>query len=201
MLFHLTSVKSQVKIGAFGGFNLSRLKGDVPPDTKYQTKVGGNFGFIVDIPLKEKIHISIQPSYSQEGTKIFFKEPQEYEHTERNKVKLNYYSLPILLKVSTENNRFYATGGIETSYLNHSSQTPIDEEQQVLGVDITDWNFSLDFGAGMRIPIGTVQLFLEARYAHGLNNITKDPIVNELIPRVKTSNIRFLTGIEIPLKK
>lgn len=199
-IFIFSNATAQIKLGAFAGVNMSKLSGDVEPDTKYKSKAGGNFGFLIDIPLVENIYLSFQPSYIQDGTKIFIKHPENEEHIENNKVKLNYLSLPVILKVTSDNGKFYCIGGIETSHLIHSSQTPVGEEQQVLGVEIASWNFSLDFGAGLRIPIGTTNLFFEARYSHGLNNITEDPVFNGLIPRVKTSNYRLLTGIEIPLK-
>ena len=52
----------------------------------------------------------------------------------------------------------------------------------------------------MRFPIGATTLFLEARYAQGLSNLTQDSIVDDLLPRVKSSSIKILTGIEIPLE-
>lgn len=201
LLLMSISTYSQTKVGVLAGINMSKLNGDIQPDTKYKSKTGGNFGLFIDLKLAKNIYLSIQPSYSQEGTKITHKVDGAYEPIDSIKVKLNYFSLPILLKVTSTNEKFYAIGGIETSKLANSSMTPIGGEEEDIIVTIEPWNFSMHFGAGIRFPLGFTTLFVEARYTQGFMNITEESVVNDLLPRVKSSSIKFLTGIEIPLGK
>lgn len=194
-----TITYSQTKVGVFGGINMTKLNGDIEANSEYTSKLGGNFGVFIDLKLKKNIYLSIQPSYSQEGTKITHLLNGQFEPIDSITVKLDYFSLPILFKATNSNERFYAIGGIETSILVNSSKTFKGEEATAINKSINSWNFSMNFGLGFRIPIGFSTLFIEARYTQGITNITEDIIVNDFLPRVKSSSIKFLTGIEIPL--
>jgi hypothetical protein len=115
-------------------------------------------------------------------------------------IRLNYFSLPLLLKVSSTNKRFYALGGLEAGLLIDSFVTSNDIKED-LKVDVSEFNIAMHFGAGYRIPIGYPRLFVELRYAQGLINLTDEPVEDNIIPRVKTNGLKVLVGIEIPLKK
>lgn len=200
LFFTIQSISfAQVNIGFQGGINSSKLNGDAEPNTAYKSKVGAIFSAFVDIPVSKSIAISIQPSYSQEGTKISHIKKDSYYPVDSLKVKLNYFSIPVLVKVSSNNKKFYAIGGIESALLLNNELTYNDGSSEPLDISVNSWNFSIQFGAGYKFAIGNTILFVEARYAQGLDNITEDPIVNDLIPRVKSSSYKLLTGIEIPL--
>ncbi|RLD20306.1 MAG: hypothetical protein DRI69_06575 [Bacteroidetes bacterium] len=198
-LFSSVLAFGQSYIGVFGGINMSKLSGDVPAKAKYKSLTGMNVGANLDIKLSDNMFLSLQPSYSQEGTKISYTLPGALP-IDSISVRLNYFSLPVLLKITTGNERFYALAGIETSLLLNSSQT-IDDTEQDLDVDVTELNLAMQFGVGLRIPIGFPRLFVELRYSQGLLNLTDDPIAQNSIPRVKTSGMKIFVGIEIPLKK
>jgi len=57
------------------------------------------------------------------------------------------------------------------------------------------------FGVGLRIPIGFPNLYVEARYAQGIINLSDEPLDSDFIPRVKTNGFKVLAGIEFPLQK
>lgn len=198
-IFTSTTCISQHKIGIQGGLNLSKLNGDVEANTKYTSKPGLNVGAYFDFDLSKNIYLSLQPSFSQEGTKITHKLEDVYEPIDSIKIKLNYLSLPVLLKVTSSNEKFYALAGLETAKLLSSSQQAKEKASKPLETKIEPWNFSIQFGAGIRIPLGISTLIFEARYSQGLNNITEESIVDDLLPRVKSSSIKFLTGLEIPI--
>jgi len=191
----------QTKIGAFAGLNSSKLSGDAPVESNYTSLMGGNFGAILDVKLGNSLYLSFQPSYSQEGTKISYDVKGELEPVDSFKIRLNYFSLPVLLKVTSSNQRFYALTGFETGLLLNSSIDVGDQTDQDIDVDIAQMNFAIHFGAGIRIPVGFSNLFVELRYSHGLENITNEPLNTNVIPRVKTTGFKLLTGIEIPLRK
>jgi hypothetical protein len=115
-------------------------------------------------------------------------------------IRLNYISLPILIKVSTRNNRWYAIGGVETGYL-YDSFNKIGDEKEEIDISVAQLNLAMHFGAGIKIPVGVPRLFIEARYSQGFVNLTDEPIDKSYIPRVKTTGFKLIAGIEIPLKK
>lgn len=198
-VFSLSSM-GQSYVGVFAGFNSSKLSGDAPPEAKYKSLMGANVGAHFDIKLGKVTALSIQPSFSQEGSKVFYSVPNVAEMVDSLSLRFNYLSLPLLFRVTSTNERYYAIAGIETGYL-MSSSLKGNEEDQDLNVAIAEINVAMHFGAGIRIPIGYPRLFVELRYTQGLINLTDDPLKNNIIPRVKTNGFKALVGIEIPLKK
>jgi len=191
---------TQPYIGVFGGLNSSKLIGDVPQKGKYKSLMGANVGAYIDLKLGKGIYLSLQPSFSQEGTKISYKVSGQEKPIDSITVRLNYFSLPILLKVTSSNKRFYALGGFEAGYLMDSFAKSHDIKESIKA-DVADLNIAMHFGAGIKIPIGYPRLFIELRYSQGLVNLTDEPIEKSYVPRVKTTGFKLLAGIEIPLKK
>ncbi len=190
----------QTNIGVFGGLNSSKLSGDTPNMASYNGKMGANIGAFIDLKLTNVLYLSLQPSYSQEGTKISYTLPGIEEPIDSLSIGINYFSLPVLLKVTSTNKRFYALAGFEAGYLLNSSVT-IKDDTDDLSSDVQKWNLAMHFGAGYKIPIGYPTFFVELRYSQGLVNLTDEVVEDNMIPRVKTAGIKFLVGIEIPLKK
>lgn len=202
ILFSLVSM-SQAQIGVFTGMNMSKLSGDTPPKAKYKNLMGANIGAFIDIKLTESIYVSFQPSYSQEGTKVFYNVKGIDEPVDSLKMRLNYFSVPIMFKVKSTNEKFYAISGFETGLLlNSSISNSNDKEGEEKGdiESVAQWNLAIHFGAGINIPIGFPSLFIEARYTQGLENLTDEPLKNSVIPRLKTSGLKIMAGIKIPLE-
>jgi hypothetical protein len=202
LFFILSAPKSfsQSYIGVLGGINSSKLSGNAPEKASYKGLIGLDIGTHLDLKIKKSIRISVQPSYSQQGTRITYKVWNKYDAVDSIRIRLNYFSFPVLLKVSFINQRFYAIGGVETSYLLDNSVSSHDVEQDI-DLSISEWNVAIHFGIGMRIPLGFPKLYIELRYAQGILNLTDEPISSSYVPRDKTSGFKLLTGIEIPLKR
>lgn len=190
----------QSYVGVFVGMNSSKLSGDAQANSFYNTYIGINAGVNIDLRLTKSLKLSLQPSYSQEGTKISYNVSGKEEPVDSIKIRLNYFSLPLLLKVATANNRFYAIGGLEAGFLLNSFMSSHDIEEDI-NVAVNELNLAIQFGVGLRIPIGFPNLYVEARYAQGLLNLTDEPLDADLIPRVKTNGFKVLVGIEFPLQK
>jgi len=190
----------QSHIGVFVGLNNSNLTGDAANNTSYKSLAGINTGLNLDLKLSSNLFLSIQPSYSQEGTNISYTVKGSSEALDSIKIRLNYFSLPLLIKVSTANKRFYAIGGFEPGILLNSYSMSNDIKKDV-DVDVRSWNLTMQFGAGIWIPIGFPRLYVELRYSQGLLNLTNEPVESSIIPRVKTTGFKILAGIEFPLQK
>ncbi len=199
LLFFSILSMGQVTLGAFGGLNSSKLSGDAPSDAFYTGLIGGNFGALVDVRLSEGIYLSLQPSFSQEGANVSYTLKGEEEAVDIVKIRLNYFSLPLLVKITSTNQRFYALSGVETARLLNAA-TIIEEDSEELR-DVPQWNIAMHFGAGIRIPAGYPTVFVELRYSQGFVNLSDDPLNSNIIPRVKTSGFKILAGVEFPLVK
>lgn len=202
LLFLLLSAAAsgQSYVGVFAGLNSSKLKGDVPKNANYKNLMGANVGAYVDIKIAKIVWLSLQPSYTQEGTKISYDVRGQEKPVDSIHIRLNYFSLPVFVKVSSTNGKFYALAGIETGMLLDKKLTSNDTEHD-FKANIADWNIAMHFGAGIKIPVGFPRLFVELRYTQGLVNLTDEPVEQSYIPRVKTSGFKILAGIEIPLKR
>jgi hypothetical protein len=115
-------------------------------------------------------------------------------------IRLNYISLPVLVKISTANKKWYAISGIEAGYLLDSFIKSGDTQEDI-NADVAQYNIAIHFGAGFRIPFKFGRMFIELRYSQGLVNLTDEPIEKSYVPRVKTSGFKVLIGYEIPLSK
>lgn len=186
--------------GLFVGLNMAKLSGDEPQYVSYKNKPGLYMGASFDLRLTNVAWLSMQPSYSQEGTKVSYSLPGTDAPIDSLSIGLNLFSLPILFKISAQNPRFYAIAGFEAGYLLSSEAKSADEIIE-LEIDAAHWNFSMHFGAGYKIPVGKPNLYVEARYVQGLLNLTDDPLRDNIIPRVKSSVFKILVGLEIPLTK
>ena len=191
---------AQSHVGVFAGVNSSSLAGDNPEKGYYKSLPGFNTGANLDIQLSEGILLSLQPSYSQEGARILYKLARNKEPVDSIRIRMNYISLPLLLKVQSTNARFYALGGVEAGYLSAHRISSQDEELDV-DIEIETVNIAMHFGAGLRIPVGFPRLFIELRYAQGLINLTDEPALESYVPRVKTNGFKVLAGIEFPWRK
>ena len=199
-LLSVTLSYGQVYLGFFTGTNLAKLSGDVPQNAEYKNKIGLNTGAFLDFNLTETTILSLQPSFSQEGTKIFYLPLGPFEPVDSISIRLNYFSLPVLVKILTPKHKFYAITGIETAYL-------LNYKYLVKGIpsnteaDIAQWNVALHFGAGVRIPAKHSHIVLEFRYTQGIFNLTDETLRRSEIPRVKTSGLKLFLGFELPLSK
>lgn len=191
---------SQSKIGAYAGINLGKLSGDTPQDATFKNLSGLNAGAHLDIKLTTATSLNMGIRYLQLGTKVFYKVPKVEDLVDSLQLRLNYFTIPLSFKVNSTNERFYASAGIEAGYLLNSKLLSNDIDQEI-DFDISEFNVSVHFGVGMKIPLGYPVLFIEANYSQGLINITDVPTAQTAIPRVKTNGFNVLAGIEIPLSK
>ena len=199
-IFLFSSLSAQVTIGAFAGINSSKFIGDAPNNASYKSLLGINTGLLIDFELSDHFFLGIQPSYSQEGSRVFYKTKSSESAVDSVRIRLNYISFPVLFKALTANEHFYAIGGIEYAMLS-SSFEKIEDVESDIPANVASWNLAMHFGAGVKLSLGVPNLFFELRYTQGLVNLTDTPIDTSNIPRIKTTGFKLLAGIEIPLKK
>jgi len=200
MLLFSVTVSGQTSLSFFGGLNSGKLKGDAPKKASYKSSIGFNGGIYLDVQLSKLVTLSFQPTFTQEGTKVSYSIPWEKEPVDSLRIRLNYFAIPILIKVSSLNQRFYALAGVETGFLLDGYAEGGDEKVSLTD-EISSFNLSIVFGAGLRFPLKYGKIFLELRYAQSIIDLTDEPNDRSYVPRIKTAGIRFNVGYEIPLSK
>jgi hypothetical protein len=195
-------LSGQTYLGFFAGINNGKLKGDAPPRATYKSSIGFNGGLYLDVQVSKLVTLSFQPTYTQEGAKVSYSVPDVKEPVDSIRIRLNYAAIPILVKVSSLNQRFYALAGIETGFLlDGNAKYTETEEQTSLTDEVSQINLSVVFGAGLRIPLKFGRIYLELRYAQSIIDLTDQESDQSYVPRIKTAGTRLNVGYEIPLSK
>jgi len=203
-LFLISSISifSQTYIGVTGGLMSSSLSGDAPKDASYSGKIGFSGGLIADFTLTEDIVLSIQPRYLQKGSTVSY-DIGEYELKDSLIASLDYFSLPILVKINSLNKRIYFSSGLDFGYLMNSSVEKIaDGFKTDVNNLVKMYDISVSFGFGVNIPVGSPIISLELRYMQSLLNLSDISLgeSDTTFPyRFRTSGFQFLTSIIFPI--
>jgi len=180
----------------------SSLSGDAPKDASYSGKIGFSGGLIADFTLTEDIVLSIQPRYLQKGSTVSY-DIGEYELKDSLIASLDYFSLPILVKINSLNKRIYFSSGLDFGYLMNSSVEKIaDGFKTDVNNLVKMYDISVSFGFGVNIPVGSPIISLELRYMQSLLNLSDISLgeSDTTFPyRFRTSGFQFLTSIIFPI--
>jgi len=179
----------------------SSLSGDAPEDASYSGKTGFSGGLIADFTLTEDIVLSIQPRYLQKGSTVSY-DVGEYELKDSLTASLDYFSLPILVKINSLNKRVFFSSGLDFGYLINSSVDNIVDgstKDEDLSNLVKTFDLSVSFGFGVNIPVGSPIISLELRYMQSLLNISEDKLKTTFPKRFRTSGFQFLTSIIFPI--
>ena len=193
-----TAVPAQVKVGAFGDLNRSSLSGDAPEDVSYSGRSSVGFGLIGEFHLANDVWLSVQPMILPRGTGIELAVDDQEDPIEFGTLELSYVAVPILAKFVTAGGKVYVTTGIDVSFLTGAELVPAGEEGEAVDVksDFTDVDLAVNFGVGGQLPVGPVEIMLEARYEQGILNTLQDGVSEEsLNARLRSSGLQLLAGV------
>lgn len=186
-----------VSLGALGGLTRSSFSGDTPDKGEYKSLTGGAFGGICEIDLTRNVKLSLQPSWVRKGSKIAFEVEGEDERVDSVDVRIDYFTVPVLVKVMTRGGRFYVSGGLELGFPlsaeHETSSSTTDIEDGLENMDV-----AADFGVGLHVPVGHPVMYFELRYSQSLRSIFDEEWAEEelhLEPRVKNSGTQFYVGL------
>ncbi len=182
-------------IGALGGVTRMSWSGEKPDGASYRKITGFNVGAELDIGPYKSVWLSVQPSYVRKGSRIAFDVPGQSERVDSVDVRLDYFVLPVLLKVGTLGGRAYVTGGLEAAWLLEARYKTSTDDVDISG-EIKARDLVADFGAGYTFPAGRMSIFLEVRYSQSILNAVSDGGLATAVPisRVKNEGFLFLIG-------
>ncbi len=200
LLFGIGVAGYSQTIGIYYTKNGAKLTGDKPQGFRIAYDQGFALGLFYDTTVAKDVELSLQPGYQKIQSTV--KVPDnEGELKDTLKLRLDYFSLPLLFKFHPEKtNRFYFIAGPQVGFLLESNTTNELGEEQDRSALFNDLNVTLNFGLGYKIPIKTLELLIEARYEQGLLNVTDFGNPQELFSRVKTQGINLTLGLGFPFK-
>lgn len=195
-----SAAAAQVSVGAVLGVSRTGLSGDKPDNTSFSTRTGPIAGLVLEIPVAKDVAIVFQPGYRQSGTNIGFQVPAQEEPVDSLSARLDYFSLPILLKVITNGGRWYVTSGVDLGFLTSATLSTVSGAQENDIKDtLTDFDLAVIFGVGRMFPVGRPRITAEIRYSQSLLNLAGDSTGQDLPARFRASGFQLLAGVLLPL--
>lgn len=201
-----SNLYSQVSIGIMGGVTSINLVGDPVAINVYNPHVGWNASSVIDIDLAHDVFISIRPGviygYGRVQTTDTIDLPFNKQLIYRDSVNISIgsFNTPILLKVITDNERFQFTSGIEIGYLVQATWNNGNEKIDIRS-HLKNFNSSITFGLGYRLPVKQSWIAFELSYSQGIVNQSRPEIDIELLNRLKTSSLRLTVAWTFPVSK
>lgn len=191
---------AQISVGAVLGVNRTGLSGDKPDNTSYSTSAGLIAGLVLEIPVAKSVAIVFQPGYRQSGANIGFQVPDQEEPVDSLSLRLDYFSIPILLKVITDGGRWYVTSGVDLGLLTSATLSTVSGSQEMDVKDaLSDVDLAVIFGVGRMFPVGRPRITAEIRYSQSLFNLAGDSTGQDLPARFRASGFQLLAGVLLPL--
>jgi hypothetical protein len=198
IVFSVASVNAQFTVGIFGGVNNSNLIGDSPPGSTYESDPGLAVGILGEFNITSDVKISLQPMFQRKGTTIAYSVISEREPQDSIDININYFSIPILMKVYGGNNLLYISGGFDIGYkLDATFKRITPDEEKDISDSFNDFDIAAVFGVGAQFKIGLFYIFIEGRYSQGLGNISS-PVEGEpeeLNPSFRTTSLQLFAGL------
>ena len=182
-------------LGALAGLTRSSFSGDAPDKGQYRALTGFAFGGICEFGLTRNTSLCLQPSFIRKGTKIAYEVEGQKERVDSVDIRIDYFAVPVLVKVATRGGRFYVSGGLEFGFLLKAEYETSSEKTDIKEW-LTDFDLAADFGVGLHVPVGRPVMFFELRYTQSIRDILdEDKVGLGLQPRVKNSGTQFYVGI------
>ncbi|GMR25109.1 MAG: hypothetical protein BMS9Abin39_0387 [Ignavibacteria bacterium] len=201
-LILFSSTFAQISLGVLGGVNNSSLIGDAPPGSTYKSDVGFGVGLLGEFNITSDIKISLQPMFQQKGAKIAYSVFSEREPQDSIEININYFSLPILMKVYAGNNIMYVSGGFDIGFkLDATFRRITPDKEKDISDSFNDFNITAIIGVGAQFRLGQFYIFAEGRYSQGLGNISNpNPDgPKELSPSFRTTSLQLFAGVILTL--
>lgn len=196
-------LEAQISIGAVVGINRTGLSGDKPEDTSYSPGTSPIAGLVLEVPVAKYVSLVFQPGYRQAGTTIGFKVDGQDEPVDSLSLKLNYVSLPILVKVITTGRKWYVTSGLDFGWLTSATLSTLSGSQEMdVKSLLTDFDLSVIFGVGRMFPVGRPMITAEIRYSQSLLNLASNAAgqgLTEVPARFRASGFQLMAGVLYPL--
>ncbi|RKY95950.1 MAG: hypothetical protein DRQ13_06390 [Ignavibacteriae bacterium] len=213
-LLFITNGVAQVQLGLQAGANFANVTLDPSPEVlEIGTRTGFLFGGMLFYSFSPILGLQIEPAYVQKGASVDQSMTEEgYTIKMEATLVADYIDIPVLLKASFGEGpvKPYLLAGASVAFLmgdamleidkatvngeDVTSEIPSDEREEKLDTKSTD--FILNFGGGVIIPLGQVNIFIEGQYNLGLSDVNDDPDDDTTI---KTTGIQIKAGVLFPL--
>jgi hypothetical protein len=219
-LLFMTNGVAQVQLGLQAGANFGDVTLDpVPEGVETSMRTGFLFGGMLFYSFSPIWGLQIEPAYVQKGAKVDQTETDEgFTVKLERTLKADYIDIPVLLKASFGDGpvKPYLLAGASVAFLMGDAKFEVDKAT-VNGMDVTSMipsedlaeleradvkssDFILNFGGGVLIPVGQVNIFIEGQYNLGLSDVNDEELEpGEQETTIKSTGIQIKAGVLFPL--
>ncbi len=218
-LLFMTNGVAQVQLGLQAGANFGDVTLDpIPEGVETSTRTGLLIGGVLFYSFLPILGLQVEPAYVQKGAKVdnSFTEDGDDIKLERT-LNADYIDIPVLLKASFGNGpvKPYLLAGATIAFkldakfevdkatvngVDVTSQIPSEEMAELEKIEVKSTDFILNFGGGIIIPLGQVNIFIEGQYNLGLSDVNDEtPEPGDVEPTIKTTGIQIKAGVMFPL--
>jgi hypothetical protein len=185
-------------VGVILGANRAGISGDAPQNVEFGSRIGLIAGVQGEFNVARDVLISVQPMIVSRGATVSDADSLDDEPAD---LVIDYFALPIVLKIIAGGGRTYVTGGVDIAFLDKATLSSGDIE-----VDATDFFNQTDVaglvGFGVVFPIGRPRLTVEARYVQSFSSLTKKDAIppdQNLPDRFHNRGLQLTAGFLFPL--
>jgi len=212
-LLFMTNGIAQVQLGLQAGANFADVTQDPTQEgVEISTRTGFLIGGILFYSFSPILGLQVEPAYVQKGAKVDLPLSEGGTVQAEATLTTDYLDIPVLLKASFGGGvvQPYLLAGASIAFLlgdatlrldkvtidgqDITSEIPSDEREEKQEFKSTD--FILNFGGGIIISAGPVNIFIEGQYNLGLTDVNDDP---DDITEIKTTSIQIKAGVMFPL--
>lgn len=198
VFFMSSCIFSQFLTGIDGGMTYNGLTGDSPKDADYKRKIGFTFGGQFEFHIAEDITSGLGLRYFRTGTIITY-DIGEKETKDSFDISVSYISIPLTFKVFTGAKKTFFSSGLDLKFLLNAELKNLEKSQEKKSIkeEFQNYEVSVFAGYGAFFPIGFTSIGLELRYAHSLNNISREGSYNSsgLPARFRFSGFQLLVSV------
>jgi hypothetical protein len=185
-------------IGVVLGASRAGISGDAPQNIDFKSRFGLIAGVQGEFAVAKDVLLSVQPMMVGRGATIADADTLDDEKAD---LAIDYFAVPIMLKILSGGGRTYVTGGVDIAFLDKATLSSGDLE-----VDATDFFDQTDVAAlvgfGVVFPVGRPRLTVELRYVQGFSSLTKSdsiPPDQNLPDRFHNTGLQLMAGFLLPL--
>ncbi len=188
-------------LGFQAGTNSSGLSGDSPSGVSLGKQTGLAAGLVAEIQVSENVWLSAQPMYLQRGANSTIAVSGQTEKLDGPSISLDYFAIPILAKIASNNGRTYIMGGLNPAFLLDAEIVNGDVTTDAASA-VSSFDLAADIGFGVLFPIKRAVLNVEMRYEQSILNLAannREESDDGFPARFRSSGFQLLAGLMWPL--
>lgn len=169
-----SATAADVRFGVLGGVSFATIDFDPEPEAIELERITGPAGGVTaEFALADNFAIDARALWVRKGAEFA---PGESDAGAR--IRIDYVAVPVLFKLRGGGSiRPYVGVGPEVGF-KVDAKTVIslgdEEEEEDISDDVKSTDFSLAGVAGLEVAAGSMSVFLEAGYSHGLSTIAEE---------------------------